>query len=85
MDPRPPVAAQRQRPLARRMLAGVSVLTVLSIAISGCAVGPNFTPAAVPDVNGYVHGKLESAYPGKGPPYVAGQRFLTGADVSARW
>jgi NodT family efflux transporter outer membrane factor (OMF) lipoprotein len=87
MDPRPPVAAQRQRPLARRMrmLAGVSVLTLLSIAISGCAVGPNFNPAAVPDVNGYVHGKLESAYPGKGPPYVAGQRFLTGADVSARW
>jgi NodT family efflux transporter outer membrane factor (OMF) lipoprotein len=87
MDLRPPVAAPRQRPLAPkgRIIAGATVLTVLTLAISGCAVGPNFNPAAVPDVNGYVHGKLASPYPGKGPPYVAGQRFLTGADVSARW
>jgi NodT family efflux transporter outer membrane factor (OMF) lipoprotein len=84
MDPRPPVAAPRQRPLAptRRIVAGVSVL---SMALSGCAVGPNFNPAAVPDVNGYVHGKLASPNPGSGPPNVAGQRFLSGADVSARW
>jgi NodT family efflux transporter outer membrane factor (OMF) lipoprotein len=86
-DPRPPVAAPRQRPLAAkgRIVAGAAVLTVLTTAISGCAVGPNFSPAAAPDVTGYVQGKLESPNPGKGPPYVPGQRFLTGADVSARW
>jgi len=84
IDPRPPAARPRRRLLApkRRIIAGV---TVLSIAMSGCAVGPNFNPAAVPDVNGYVDGKLASAYPGKGPPYIVGQRFITGADVSARW
>jgi outer membrane protein TolC len=87
IDARPPVAAPRRRPRAPegRIIAGAAVLAVLTMAISGCAVGPNFQPAAVPDVNGYVHGKLESPNPGKGPPYVAGQRFLTGADVSARW
>ncbi len=87
MDPRPPVAALRQRRRAPRdsIVAGATVLAVLSIAISGCAVGPNFNPAAVPDVDGYVHGKLASAYPEKGPPNVVGQRFITGADVSARW
>ena len=81
------VAAPRQRPRAPkgRITAGATVLTVLTTVISGCAVGPNFQPAAVPDVNGYVRGKLASPNPGRGPPYIAGQRFLTGADVSARW
>jgi NodT family efflux transporter outer membrane factor (OMF) lipoprotein len=60
-------------------------VAVVSIAISGCAVGPNFTPAAAPDVNGYVRGKLASADPGKGPPSIPGQRFLSGADVAVRW
>ena len=57
----------------------------MSLAMSGCAVGPNFQPAAAPDVNGYVSGKLNSADAGKGSPNVAGQRFLSGADVSTRW
>jgi NodT family efflux transporter outer membrane factor (OMF) lipoprotein len=83
----PPVAVPRQRPLAprHRIAAGATVLAVLSIAISGCAVGPNFNPAAAPDVKGYVHGNLASAYPGKGPPDVAGQRFVSGEAISARW
>jgi NodT family efflux transporter outer membrane factor (OMF) lipoprotein len=55
------------------------------VSISGCAVGPNFTPPAAPDVTGYVPGKLNSPNPGKGGPGVAGQHFVTGADVSARW
>ena len=69
----------------RRVLAGTAVLAVLSMAISGCAVGPNFNPAAKPEVDGYVHGKLASPDAGSGPPHVAGQHFVTGADVSARW
>ena len=86
-DPRPPVATSRRRRRAPKAgtAAGAIVLTILSVVISGCAVGPNFNPAAVPDVTGYVKGNLASANPGKGPPYVAGQRFITGADVSARW
>jgi NodT family efflux transporter outer membrane factor (OMF) lipoprotein len=62
------------------MLVGILALT-----ISGCAVGPNFVPAPAPDVSGYVRGKLESPNPGSGAPRVAGQHFVTGADVSARW
>jgi NodT family efflux transporter outer membrane factor (OMF) lipoprotein len=69
----------------RRVLAGTAVVTVLSMAISGCAVGPNFTPAPVPEVNGYVKGSLASPDSGSGEPRVAGQHFVTGADVSARW
>jgi NodT family efflux transporter outer membrane factor (OMF) lipoprotein len=67
------------------VVAGALGIAVLSMVISGCAVGPNFSPAAAPDVTGYIRGKLTSAYPGKGPPDVAGQRFITGADVSVRW
>jgi NodT family efflux transporter outer membrane factor (OMF) lipoprotein len=87
IDPRLPVAAPRQHPFAPtgRILAGATVLSVLTLAISGCAVGPNFNPAAVPDVDGYVRGKLASPNPGSGAPRVAGQHFVTGADVSARW
>jgi NodT family efflux transporter outer membrane factor (OMF) lipoprotein len=69
----------------RRVLAGTAALAVLSVVISGCAVGPNFNPAPAPEVDGYVRGKLASPDPGNGPPRVAGQHFVTGADVSARW
>jgi NodT family efflux transporter outer membrane factor (OMF) lipoprotein len=68
------------RVLTCAMLAGA-----IAGSISGCAVGPNFTPPAAPDVAGYVPGKLSSPNPGPGAPRVAGQHFVTGADVSARW
>jgi NodT family efflux transporter outer membrane factor (OMF) lipoprotein len=69
----------------RRLLTRTALLGVLAVSISGCAVGPNFTPAPAPDVNGYVPGKLASPDPGRGGPRVASQHFVTGADVSARW
>lgn len=72
--------ARRWRHAASGMLAGVLALT-----ISGCAVGPNFVPPPAPDVDGYVRGKLAPPNPGSGAPRVAGQHFVTGADVSARW
>jgi NodT family efflux transporter outer membrane factor (OMF) lipoprotein len=69
----------------RRVIAAAAMLTMLSAAISGCAVGPNFTPAPVPPVDGYVRGPLASPDPGRGEPRVAAQHFVTGADVAARW
>jgi NodT family efflux transporter outer membrane factor (OMF) lipoprotein len=69
----------------RRFVAGTAVLAVLSIATSGCAVGPNFTPSPAPDVNGYVPGKLASPSSERSGPRVTGQHFVTVADVSARW
>jgi NodT family efflux transporter outer membrane factor (OMF) lipoprotein len=69
----------------RHVLAGTAVLTILSMAVSGCAVGPNFKPAPIPEVDGYVRGKLASPDSGSGAPRIAAQHFVTGADVSARW
>ena len=68
-----------------RSLTRIVLLGVIGVSISGCAVGPNFTPPAAPDVAGYVPGKLNSPSPGPGAPRVAGQHFVSGADVSARW
>jgi NodT family efflux transporter outer membrane factor (OMF) lipoprotein len=77
----------RQHPRDRKrcVVVGTAALAVLSITISGCAVGPNFQPEPVPEVDGYVRGKLVSPNPGNSGPRVAGQHFITGADVSARW
>jgi NodT family efflux transporter outer membrane factor (OMF) lipoprotein len=58
---------------------------ILALTISGCAVGPIFVTPPAPDVDGYVRGQLASPDPGRGGPRVAGQHFVTGADVSARW
>src|SRR5579872_7420317 len=67
------------------VVPGALRLAASALALSGCAVGPNFNPAAAPEVTGYVKGKLAPADPGKGPPDVAGQRFISGEDVSERW
>jgi NodT family efflux transporter outer membrane factor (OMF) lipoprotein len=63
----------------------VTAASIMSAVISGCAVGPDFAPAAAPDVKGYVPGRLASPAPDPSGPRAAGQHFVTGADVSARW
>ncbi|MBX9650452.1 MAG: efflux transporter outer membrane subunit [Xanthobacteraceae bacterium] len=68
-----------------RWLPRALLLGAIAASVSGCAVGPNFGPQAAPDVTGYVPGKLNSPNPGPGGPRVAGQHFVSGADISARW
>jgi outer membrane protein TolC len=68
-----------------QLLIRAPPLGLFAGAISGCAVGSNFTPPAAPDVEGYVPGKLASPNPGSATPRIAAQHFVTGADVSARW
>ena len=69
-----------------RPAASALALAAMSLAVSGCAVGPNFSPAAAPDLAGYVKGNLApAAAPANGAPAVPGQRFLSGVDVSTRW
>jgi NodT family efflux transporter outer membrane factor (OMF) lipoprotein len=68
-----------------RLLIHAALLGLLAGSVAGCAVGPNFAPPAAPDVGGYVPGKLASPNPGSAAPRIAGQHFVTGADVSARW
>lgn len=69
----------------RRALICAAAASMLSAALSGCAVGPTFQPAPAPPVNGYVPGKLASPAADPSGPRVAGQHFVNGADVSARW
>ena len=82
-----PYAAWGMKRIRRdgRWLIRAPLLGLFAGAISGCAVGPNFAPPAAPDVGGYVPGKLASPNPGAAAPRIAGQHFVTGADVSARW
>ena len=74
-------AASGRKPLAA---ACTTIASLLALVVSGC-VGPNFVPPPAPDAEGYLPGKLASPSPGPGGPRVAGQHFITGADVSARW
>ena len=57
---------------------------MLLLILSGC-VGPNFVPPPAPATDRYLPGKLASPDAGSGGPRVAGQHFVNGADVSARW
>ncbi len=79
--------AQRRGGAAGQVLAAGRALAscvVLSLALSGC-VGPNFVPPAAPAVDGYLPGKLASPSSPPGGPKVAGQHFISGQEVSARW
>jgi NodT family efflux transporter outer membrane factor (OMF) lipoprotein len=71
--------ACRLRQLVSGVLAGA-----LAWSVSGC-VGPNFVPPPAPDVETFLPGKLASPSPAPSGPHVAGQHFITGAEVSARW
>lgn len=70
---------------ARLIVIRTALSVLLLAAVSGCAVGPNFSPPPAPDVKGYLPGKLASPDPGRGEPRVAAQHFITGAAVSAQW
>jgi NodT family efflux transporter outer membrane factor (OMF) lipoprotein len=75
------IAARRKR----RLAAGVTIAGLVSVMVSGCAVGPNFAPPPAPDVERYTKEQLSSPNGSPGEPHVEGQRFVSGADISARW
>jgi NodT family efflux transporter outer membrane factor (OMF) lipoprotein len=87
IDPRSRLAARNWNvsDWKGRIAVRTTIVAVLSGAIAGCAVGPDFAPASAPEVKGYVPGRLASPDSGRGEPRVAAQHFVTGADVSARW
>jgi NodT family efflux transporter outer membrane factor (OMF) lipoprotein len=58
---------------------------VATLLLASCAVGPNFTPPAPPDVAGYTPEPLKSPSTDRSGPSVTQQRFLTGADIPSRW
>ena len=82
---RSPCAVPQEAGRRRRLTAGAAVLGIVSVVVSGCAVGPNFVPPAAPDVDRYTAAPLASASAGPGAPHVEAQHFVKGADVSVRW
>jgi NodT family efflux transporter outer membrane factor (OMF) lipoprotein len=86
IGPRSPLAAPSCNTAHRkhRVMAGVTIVSIVSVMVSGCAVGPNFAPPPAPDVDRYTKERLASPN-APGTPHVEGQHFVTGADVSSRW
>ncbi|MGO4682375.1 efflux transporter outer membrane subunit [Hyphomicrobium sp. 2TAF46] len=53
--------------------------------LSGCAVGPNFSPPQPPEVARFTPEPLLSPRSNPEQPKIAGQRFIEGADIPTRW
>lgn len=70
-----------------RAIAATSLTLGLlgALAMSGCAVGPEFRQPAAPDVPGYTHDKLPEATIATDAPTGDAQKFLEGASVPDRW
>jgi NodT family efflux transporter outer membrane factor (OMF) lipoprotein len=75
----------RARPHAR--LALTLSVNAIALALSACAVGPNFRPPAPPTQDGYTHQTLppRTASTGVTGPGGEAQRFYLGRDLSAQW
>ncbi|WP_349626939.1 efflux transporter outer membrane subunit [Bradyrhizobium sp. UFLA03-84] len=74
------IAPCGMRALRPALGAGTAALLLAS-----CAVGPNFVPPAVPDVDRYTPEQLSSPSMNAGGPSVPKQHFVNGEDVSLRW
>lgn len=59
--------------------------SALALMLGGCAVGPNFSPPASPDVDRFTAGPVAAAAGERSGPPVKGQHFVNGADVAAKW
>ncbi|MDR3467434.1 MAG: TolC family protein, partial [Xanthobacteraceae bacterium] len=77
-----PDAKRSGRMAFRRWRACASVL---ALALGGCAVGPNFSPPASPDVDRFTASPLAAAASDREGPKVASQHFVHGGEVAAKW
>jgi NodT family efflux transporter outer membrane factor (OMF) lipoprotein len=87
MGSRPPLHGPSRNGAARkrRLMAGVTMASLVSVMVSGCAVGPNFALPPAPDVERYTRERTSSPNADAGDPHVEAQRFAGGADISLRW
>ena len=83
---------QRSHAAARTMSAwphlrfsSLSLGLIGALALSGCAVGPEFSKPAPPDVAAYTADKVPDATISTDAPTGDAQRFLDGAEVPERW
>jgi NodT family efflux transporter outer membrane factor (OMF) lipoprotein len=75
-----PLRATVQGGRLRGVLAGLALAL-----LSGCAVGPDFTPPPAPDVIGYIKGRLPTQTASANVAGGASQRFVRGRDISGEW
>ncbi|MES2403148.1 MAG: efflux transporter outer membrane subunit [Pseudomonadota bacterium] len=61
------------------------VLTAASLALAGCAAGPNFKPPAPPEVSGYTAHPLTTTSATPGVPGGDAQAFQQGGDIPGDW
>jgi NodT family efflux transporter outer membrane factor (OMF) lipoprotein len=60
-------------------------LLALGVALTGCAVGPDFERAAAPDVEGYTPGPLPAKTASAGVTGGEEQRFVQDLDIPGQW
>jgi NodT family efflux transporter outer membrane factor (OMF) lipoprotein len=65
--------------------SSLSLGLIGAFALSGCAVGPEFSKPAPPDVAAYTADKVPDATISTDAPTGDAQRFLDGAEVPERW
>jgi NodT family efflux transporter outer membrane factor (OMF) lipoprotein len=61
------------------------IAAVAAASLSGCAVGPDFSPPPAPDVGGYTPKPLPHQTAAAKDPVGAPQRFATGRDLPGDW
>ena len=66
-------------------MARTLAAAALTLAVSGCALGPNFERPAPPAVSGYMSGPAPVATAATSGPAGEAQRFAAGADVPGQW
>ena len=66
-----------------RRLSGPALLAPLLV--SGCTVGPNFTPPAAPPVSGYTARPPQTTESTTGVPGGQAQQLVSGSDIRADW
>src|SRR6202041_2262951 len=62
-----------------------SLLLVITLALTGCAVGPNFHRPDPPPVNGYTPEPLARRTAGAKVSAGESQRFVKGLDIPGQW
>jgi len=59
--------------------------SVLALTLGGCAVGPNFSPPASPDVDRFTATPITAATGDRDGPKVKAQHFVNSGEVAAKW
>src|SRR5690348_2767016 len=73
-----------QARMPQKWLNGVIAVVAASY-ISGCAVGPDFSPPPAPEVAGYTPQPLPRQTAGARDPVGSPQRFAIGRDIPGEW